>query len=296
MRNLILAMVLLFGSTLYSQQNDLKNDIIVTTDGQFLQVKVTKVAEDVITFSYPSENVVNEMKRNGIDKIVFASGRTQNFNISTNTVASEADSSAVEKTAAPLAEAVKTPNYVENTMAIMPMEFEKNGAYNKDLASGATDYFVGLVREKSGNDGIKVLRLEKAIEKLLDAGIGYEKLRQSTPEQLRNALGTEYILYVSIQEMEKDSTVAASSDFMDDFMEDAPTSGSSMSMERVINLRLFGADSEEEAYEQVFSEQVFIKGQTGNEPGTEADSDKWKPSLEYLANRLFATNLFATQQ
>jgi hypothetical protein len=276
-------------------------------------VKVIKVAENVITYSYPSENAVNEIKSDGIDKIVFASGRTQNFNGSV-IPESEANVTLTEKAEVPMMEeAAKKPEYAENTIAILPLEFEKNGDYNKDLANGATAFFASLVRVKAENNGIKVLRLDKAIEKLLDAGIGYDKLRESSPAQLRKALGTEYILYVSIKEMDKDSTITntASStntvaDSDSDFMSDTDTNiedtdiskaksseiSNNMHMERLINLRLYGAESDEEAYEQDFSDQVLI-AKTGNDPGSlEAGSDKWKPSLQYITDELFASNLF----
>lgn len=286
MKYLILIVGLLFCTPLFSQQNDLKNDIIMTTDGQLLQVKVTKVAEDMVTFNYPGESGINEIKRGSIEKIVFASGRTQNFNGS----AATANGSPTEAPVA-LEETLKEPPYKENTLAIVPVKFESNGASDKTQASAATDFIVDLISQRAGT-GINVLPMEKAIEKLISAGMNYEGLRKSSPSQLRDILGTEYIMYVVIAEDEKDSTATTTTKA--DFMAGTSTSGNHTQMGRAINLKVYGADSEVEAYAQDFSEQVFIR-KTGDNLGSPPATDNWKASLGYLTDQLFASNVFTAK-
>lgn len=291
MKNLILVLGLLFcTSNLFAQQNDLKNDIIVTTDGQFLQVKVTKVAQDIITFSYPGESLVNEIKPDIIDKIVFASGRTQNFNSgSANTTVPNA--TAAGDSVAPQEEIVKKPGFVENTMAIVPLEFEKNGAYEKDLANFATDFMAEIVSKDAAKHGIEVLPVNEAIEKLINAGINYDQLRQSSPEQLRDILETEYILYVSISVTKKDTASVGETDYISG----AQRSDNVEQLQKTINLKVHSADSKVVAYSLDFSEQVSLRKSEGKSKSTSASENTWRSSLEYLAGQLFSSDFFSSR-
>ncbi len=282
MKKLIVVLSFFFCANLFAQQNDLKNDIIVTTDGQFLQVKVIKVGSDLLTFSYPGESVVYELKPGEINKIVFASGRTQNFNSANATVN---NGSGMSDSLAP--PAVKTPTFVENTLAIVPLEFELNGADENNLAREATDYMMDLTSGQTTNNGIEVLPKDKAIEKLLAAGINYNDLRQSPPARLREVMGTEYILYVSIKETNNDSTEVDSSDYM----AENSVSVNSGQKQRAIELNLYNPESEEMAYGMNFSEQVFIGESQVNPQSVPAD-DAWKSSLKYLVEQMFASPVF----
>lgn len=60
-------------SLVYSQN---QNDIIVKHNGEHLNVKVISVDEK-ITYSYPSESVVNAVGKNCVKEIIFSSGRVQ---------------------------------------------------------------------------------------------------------------------------------------------------------------------------------------------------------------------------
>ncbi|WP_373059273.1 hypothetical protein [Zunongwangia sp. H14] len=285
MKKWICILGFLFCTSLFAQQNNLKNDIIVTTDGQFLQVKVTKVSQDVVAFSYPGESVVNEIPPDAINKIVFASGRTQEFNgDATIPVASAENSAAVSK------DVVTTPAYLENTLAVVPLEYEKNGAYEKKLAGLATDYLMGLLSTKSDTLKMRVLPMDKAIEKLLDAGINYSELRESSPEQLRKVMGTEYILYVKINESQKDSTIAGKADYISG----AAGSKSLGEIQRNVSLSVYSAHDDMKAFGMDFKEEKFL-GETKEGAQTLANSDAWKPSLEYVAGQLTSSPVFSSQ-
>ncbi|MGB5821736.1 MAG: hypothetical protein WBG90_19795 [Saonia sp.] len=283
MKNFIIVLGLLFCLSAVSQQNASKNDIIMTSDGQLLQVKVTKVTESSISFNYPGESVVNEIKSNGVEKIVFASGRTQNFGsagATTNT--SAANNLQADSTSLFPDEIVEAPSYEENQMSIVPLNFKRNGAYSKTLANKATEYVVSLMSGKASTQGIEVLKMGTAIEKLVDGGVNYAKLRQSSPAELRDVLGTEYILYVTIDETQKDA--ATNSNFVSEI------ANNNTQLERTINLRLYGADSEVESFEVDFSESIFLKKTVDN--SNVLASGKWKSSLRYLTEQLFDSNVF----
>src|SRR5690606_33490716 len=115
--------------------------------------------------------------------------------------------------------------------------------------------------------GIEVLPKDKAIEKLLEAGINYNDLRQLSPARLREVMGTEYIVYVSINETNKESTTIDKSNYM---------AGDSVSenigqIQRAIVLNVYNPDSKDKAYEMVFSEQVSIRNFRDNQQTVSAD-------------------------
>ncbi|WP_422079630.1 hypothetical protein [Ulvibacterium sp.] len=282
MKNVFIVSGLLFCMYLFPQQGASKNDIVFTTNGQLLQVKVTKVTDGAVSFVYPGETVVNEINPAKLEKIVFASGRTQNFggNGNETIIAKENPGDA---TSAFMEEAPMAPSYEENIMSVVPLDFKRNGNYDKTLANKATEYVIGLMSGKANTQGVEVLNMGKAIERLVDSGFSYGKLRQSSPEQLRDALETEYILFVSIKEDEKNGS--PESDLMAQ-----EVSNKNTQLERVINMRLYGADSEVESFEMDFSENVFLNKSVDG--SNLLAGGKWKSSLRYLTEQLFTSNVF----
>lgn len=305
MRNLFLAFAILLGLQSYAQQDSLKNDIIMTTDGQILQVKVTKVTDNIISFNYPGESVTNEIQSTGVNKIVFASGRTQNFG---GTVS---DTAQVEKTPQPPASktpeqqtsstfadymkpesTITTPTFTKNTMAIIPVKFMKDGTYDKMLSRDATDHIVTLTTQNTGTSGIQILGKEEAIQKLLTAGINYEKLRSSSPQELRKVLGTEYLLYLTVEEKEKGKEIAKKSsgyDFLSGEDEAVTTNENKMQVELSAKLKVYDAKSEVEAFEVDFFETIFKRTPAAANANM---SNKWRSSLRYLTDQMYTSKIF----
>lgn len=289
MKNFIIVSAILFSINLFSQQSSGKNDIIMTKDGQLLQVEVTKVTEDTISFHYPGEGAVNEIKSNGVGKIVFASGRTQNFDGSVPNTSAPSDSSSTKESSVQPKEIITTPNYEENTMAIVPLKFTRNSTYDKTLSNDATDYVTSLVSKSAEAKGITILEKGKVIEKLVDAGVNYDKLRQSSPEELRDVLGTEYLLYVTLDEKEKNIDTTNL-----DYMDEATKTNTSENIQlaRNIGLKLYDTDSEVESYEVDFFENVFRR-ESDTTNISSLTSGKWKSSLRYLTDQLFTSDVFS---
>ena len=171
MRKLLFILGLLISVNGFSQTN-VKNDIIVTTGGDLLQVKVTKVTDGTVSFNYPGESVVNEINSNGIDKIVFSSGRTQNFKGSGSAQALPAQSqnaggnTSTDIYSAPPAPA--PPSFEKNTLAVVPSKFKRNGAYEKKLSGSATEYLSNLLSSKANTSGVKVLTAKEVVGKLVE--------------------------------------------------------------------------------------------------------------------------------
>ena len=75
-KTLSLSIILFFvGSTLFAQE---KLDSIFTTS-EILVVNVKEVTEESVKYSYPDEDILNTLSLDKVSKIVFKSGRTQNF-------------------------------------------------------------------------------------------------------------------------------------------------------------------------------------------------------------------------
>ena len=281
MRNLLCILGLLFFVNGFSQTN-VKNDIIVTSDGQLLQVKVTKVADGTISYNYPGESVVNEIGSDGIDKIVFSSGRTQNFKGGGTAKSTPVAAQGENEEATSLLNDIYTaapapPTFEKNSIAMIPAKFDRNGEYDKTLSGSATEFMVNLLSSKLNTTGLTVMPARKVVEKLVDAGVNYEKLREASPDELRTILGTEYVMYVDIGENNPNSSAATSSD--------------SSQLERAIVLKIFKVGSEKEFYKVDFFED-FSSAQKNN-IATSTSSGKWKSTLGYLAQQLFAANLFS---
>jgi hypothetical protein len=77
----IILLFLLISIECIGQENKL--DSLFMINGEVLTVKVTKTAEDDITFVYQNETVENVERKARISKIVFSSGRTQNISSKT---------------------------------------------------------------------------------------------------------------------------------------------------------------------------------------------------------------------
>ncbi|UZO82277.1 hypothetical protein NBT05_07315 [Aquimarina sp. ERC-38] len=318
MRNLVIAVAILWGLQSFAQENSLKNDIIMAQDGQILQVKVTKVTDNTISFTYPGESVTNEINSKGVDKIIFANGRTQNFGSkegNTSQVQAQVVSPKVEKTAPVTVvpgtnttdqsasiysdfieeKAPELPLFTKKTMAIIPVKFTKGKLYDKTLSKDATDLMVSLTSQKAATSGIKVLGKEDVIKKLLAAGINYEKLRNSSPQELRKVLGTEYLLYVTLEEKEKgeeaNPTTSLGYDFLSSEEKVATSASDKKQTELSANLRVYDADSEVEAYEVDFFETIFKRSPSTLNTNV-GISNKWKSSLRYLTDQLYTSKVF----
>ena len=293
MKNVIIAICILFGFVAYAQQNAVKNDIIMTQDGQVLQVKVNKVTENTVSFTYPGESVINEIQSNGINKIIFASGRTQNFGgTATGTPAVTNNQPEPNQTIYSNAPVESLPAFEKNTMTIIPVKFMKNGTYDKILSREATDLVVDLTAQNSDTSGIKVQEKEEAIKKLLKSGINYEKLRSSSPEALRKVLGTEYLLYVSIEEKKKrteEKNSISDYDFLSD--QEPATQQGKPQIEFNAQLKIYDANSAVEAFEVDFFETVFKRDPKSSDT-PETKDNYWRLLIKYLTDRLLSSKVF----
>ncbi|MCM5663063.1 hypothetical protein [Galbibacter mesophilus] len=209
MKNLLITILLFVGLSAFSQ----KNDVLVTTAGELLQVKVTKVSDTKITYSYPGETALYDMETNKLEKIVFASGRTQQFKNASKTATQspypreeiglspeEAVGETVKAKPNVKPKAAPKKDYIQNAVAIIPFYYEQAGEYSKSLSTKSTAYATDFITNKQSQLGIKVLPLPRTIDALIAADIKHYQIKETSFEDLQKVVGTQYILFAELNE------------------------------------------------------------------------------------------------
>ncbi len=283
MKRLVLLISLVCSTMMFSQENITNNDIIVTSDGQLIQAKVIRVSDNSISFNYPGESVINEIKVDKLQKIVFASGRTQNFSTQQTAAGLPKENTLSQGKNNPLPQQKPLiskediyllPEYKENTVAIIPFSFVKNGMYEETLSGEATSYATDFLLKNASRYGIQIQDMNTTINKLIKAGISHKQLKTSTPESLRKITGTEFLVLAELKESSsKKNTTNATSFYSNSKTELVGTSDT----RTTITLKLYNASSEK--YNVSFTEVLKT---TPSVKSNEQSLNKWKSSMEYV--------------
>ncbi len=293
MKRLILLLSLICSVTLFSQGNITNNDIIVTSDGQLIQAKVIRVTDNAISFNYPGESVVNEIKVNNLQKIVFASGRTQNFTAQQSAAKLPKETALTQNnnnlsqqnnTSVPKEDIYLLPEYKENTIAIIPFSFLKNEMYEEILSGEATSYATDFLIKNASRYGIQIQDMNTTIDKLINAGISHKQLREATPEALRKIVGTEFLIQAELRASSSEKLNNNTSNFYSNRGESPSTPSG---IKTTITLKLY--DSSSEKYSVNFTEELKIKNTSS---AAQQKLYKWKSSMEYVLEQfLLSKNL-----
>ncbi|MBL0682221.1 hypothetical protein [Aquimarina mytili] len=285
MKNLILLISLLCSTIIFSQGNITNNDIIVTSDGQLIQAKVVKVTDNNISFNYPGESVINEIKVSNLQKIVFASGRTQTFNSSQSAGVLPKENSSLNKNNNPVQQTnplipkediYLLPDYKENTLAVIPFSFVKNGKYQETLSGEATSYATDFLLKNASQYGIQVQDMNTTINKLINSGINHKQLRESSSETLRKIIGTEFLLSAELKESSILKSENKAANFYSTSKSTVPTSSG---IKTSITFKLYDASSEK--YNVSFTEDLKIKTSDKNS-ASQQQAHRWKSSMKYV--------------
>ena len=283
MKKLILLCSMLCSLFVIAQDRSVKNDIIVTKDGQLIQAKVVKVTESAISFNYPGETVINEVDASKLEKIVFSSGRTQLFGSGQNAKQTELPAKGSEPIPqeeiyiGSASEYTSGPSYTQNELTVLPLSYVKNGVHSKKLSNQMTSFVTAFMASNAKPYGVEVKSMEAAIESLVDADIGYNKLATASPAELRQVLGSEFLLRAKLT----DNTDRGNSSNVYSADE---SSGYKTGIH--IELELFSAEDDNERYEVSFSEEISLKQPTALLEG------KWKSSIKYVLQQLLSARSF----
>lgn len=193
MRKLLLSLVIALGfiSSAFSQE---KVDIITMLNGQEKKGKITKITDATVKFIYTGEELVYDIKKSEIQQIKFSSGRIEVFNKPKNTT----NNTLVAKN-------------VDNKLAVLPFSISSNDpAITQESMSGLAQ-----------QNCIKVLRDQTTI--LLDIqdpmttnallaqnNISNDQLRSITPKKMAEILGVEYVVYGTLNVVNKGASTTGS--------------------------------------------------------------------------------------
>ncbi len=282
----LLAMLVLAAQQAFSQGSATVNDIIVMADGTFVQAKVTKITDETLTFNYPGEALINEVKLDKLERVVFASGRTQFFGDKQSPNSGQIDQMAVQEPQPtsgedvyllPVQNQMKKALFEENTLAVLPITFMKNDTYDETLSMAATGHVMQLIDQGASQKGITVQDMGTTVSKLIDSGISFNDLDNAPVDKLRKTIGTEYILRVNVDQKTTSAKKAMGWAALHSESNDTPDNDLTAN----ISLQLFDAENVSESYEVDFSEGLSVRDKRNL-----GSAARWRSSLDYVLRQL----------
>lgn len=166
-------------------------DKVVKNDSTNIKVKITKITESTIEFTYPNESLVNSLDIAKVARIEFASGRVQAFEkVIVGTPKDEMDS--VKTQGSNVAQPIK-----RNTVAILPIPFinSETAATSEEMAKLAQTDVYNKFNEKAAKIyPLTVQDLRTTNNLLRKAGIDYRNVDETPIEDLQKILGVDHIV------------------------------------------------------------------------------------------------------
>lgn len=163
-------------------QNASKSDVVTKLNGDQLTGKVLDITDSTIRFSYTGETLIYTLKKSDIQKITFASGRTETINEPRVAVAAN--------NAAP---ATSTAEERRNKVAILPFTFIKDGQNTaQELSEEIQNECYSLLSKHSG---VYTILSPRATNVALNkAGISKANIMNFSMSEICEQLGVEYVV------------------------------------------------------------------------------------------------------
>ncbi|MCO6358289.1 hypothetical protein [Roseivirga pacifica] len=180
---LYLCFILLLSFSAYAQD---ATDVVVMLNGEERKGKVSAINDTEVTFTYTGETLEYKIKRSEINKIVFASGRTQVINEKAAELPAPAD-----------AQPVDNPAARKGKMAILPFKVITNvGSIDaKALGEQIQADCANTIKEDAPSIQIIDPRVVNAT--LAKSGMSIQDLESMLPSELAKMLGVEHVVYGS---------------------------------------------------------------------------------------------------
>ncbi len=182
-----LAVLFLLNLSLFAQ-----NDVVVMTNGDIKQGKVTAMEENAVKFVHSGEELEYTLKKTDISKIQFASGRTQSFNDASVT-ASAAPASTAPAAAVPAA--TTTAAERKGKLAVLPVEVISNDPGINPETMGTQIQHEAVNSFKQHSRGVMVQDPRTTSSLLLKNNIDHGQLAAMAPGEVATILGVEYVAY-----------------------------------------------------------------------------------------------------
>lgn len=179
-RRAIILVFLLFAGLSHLLAQD-KQDIITMVNGDKKTGKVKAIKENVVVFTYSGESLEYEFKKSEINKIDFASGRTETFT---------AASAQPEKNAT----AGSLPASRKNKVAVLPFQIQTNdqGLTGESLSMQIQQSCISALKEQSPSQIIQDPFITNNI--LSKNQFSASNIAMHTPQEWADILGVEYVI------------------------------------------------------------------------------------------------------
>lgn len=193
MKNVLLFIIALFAFTCVSAQE--KFDTVYMKNGDVNIGKITAINDADISFTYKGESLGYNFKKPDITKIVFSSGRVQNFAAAAPAAATTAPASA------------KVDHH--NKAAVLPFGYiNPNQQVNTEMGYKVQDECYTYLSKKAAAFTIQDPSTTNAL--LGKAGVSFDNIRSFTNQEICDILGVEYIVRGTIT-MNATSTTSSGS-------------------------------------------------------------------------------------
>ena len=189
---LTVLMLILLSASAFSQAKKL--DKIITKDYQVIECSISKMSDKTIEYSMPNETMTIVIDVSKIARIDFASGRSQTFAATENTIGSAP--SPTSNTAPSEAATFK-----QNTIAVLPVPFvnSENMTDSEEMSKFAqNDIYNKLLDKSSHIVSLTVQDLRTTNSLLRKARIDYKNIDETPIDELHKILGVDNIVAAKV--------------------------------------------------------------------------------------------------
>ncbi|MGN6490978.1 MAG: CsgG/HfaB family protein [Agriterribacter sp.] len=181
-----------------------KEDVVVMKNGEKKTGKVISVGITSIKFTYSKETTEYEIDKAEINKIEFASGRTESFN---QQPAAATAAPATEKNAEP---AASNAEQRKNKIAVLPFEIETNDQTlsTPSMSKQVQESCINALRSQSPFQTIQDPMVTNNI--LTKKNLTANELSTYTPQEWAEILGVEYVVIGSYSILNKGTSTYGS--------------------------------------------------------------------------------------
>ncbi|MDL2141889.1 hypothetical protein QQY79_05115 [Flavobacterium tructae] len=199
-------LMLLISVTNFAQTSSKKLDKIIKRDYQIIECTIAKMSDKTVEYSLPGETLQISLDVSQIARIDFASGRSQTFDVSANTVASNNTSSGNS------GQVIAAVGMKPNTIAVLPVPYVNSGTLesSEEMAKFAQNDLYNKLLDKSSNIfplTVQDLRVTNSL--LHKAGIDYKNIDETPIEDLQQILGVDNIIATKVSYTITEGSVAS---------------------------------------------------------------------------------------
>ncbi|RYJ38484.1 hypothetical protein NU08_2461 [Flavobacterium anhuiense] len=187
-----LVLLVLLSAFVSFAQSGKKLDKIIKRDYQIIECTVLKMSDKTVEYSLPGETVQISLDVSQIAKIDFASGRSQTFDVSSNSNSTTQSSPSQN---------IVSADKQHNTIAVLPIPYVNadNQQGSEDMAKFAQNDLYNKLLDKSSNIfPLTVQDLRTTNSLLRKAGIDHNNIDETPIEDLEKILGVDNIVAAKV--------------------------------------------------------------------------------------------------